>query len=42
MFSLLQMNLKGTTELVLMFRQKENGILPNSIPVNSMSMTRTY
>lgn len=37
-----QRNLKGTTELVLMFRQKENGILPNSIPVNSMSMTRTY
>jgi hypothetical protein len=37
-----QRNLKGTTELVIMFRQKETGILPNSIPTNSMSMTRTY
>jgi len=37
-----QRNLKGTTELVVMFRQKEKGILPNSISTNSMSMTRTY
>jgi len=37
-----QKNLEGTTELVIMFRQKETGILPNSIPTNSMSMTRTY
>lgn len=37
-----QQNLEGTTELVIMFRQKETGILPNSIPTNSMSMTRTY
>ncbi len=37
-----QRNLKGTTELVVMFRQKEEGILPNSIRTNSMSMTRTY
>ena len=37
-----QRNLKGTTELVVMFRQKETGILPNTIPTNSMSMTRTY
>jgi len=37
-----QRNLKGTTEIVVMFRQKETGILPNSISTNSMSMTRTY
>jgi hypothetical protein len=37
-----QKNLEKTTELVIMFRQKETGILPNSIPTNSMSMTRTY
>lgn len=37
-----QRNLKGTTEIVVMFRQKEQGILPNSISTNSMPMTRTY
>lgn len=37
-----QRNLKGTTELVVMFRQKETGILPNTISTDSMSMTRTY
>ena len=37
-----QRNLKGTTEIVVMFRQKQTGMLPNSIPTNSMSYTRTY
>ena len=30
------------SEVVVMFRQKEQGVLPNSIPSKSMSVTRTY
>ena len=30
------------SEVVIMFRQKEQGVLPNSIPSKSMSVTRTY
>ena len=30
------------SEVVIMFRQKEQGVLPNSIPGKSMSVTRTY
>jgi len=37
-----QNSLGGSTEIVIMFRQKEQGGLPNTIPVKSMSFTRTY
>lgn len=37
-----QTSLGGSTEIVVMFRQKEQGGLPNTIPVKSMSFTRTY
>jgi len=37
-----QTALSGDTEVVVVFRQKEKGILPNAIPNNSTSMTRTY
>ena len=37
-----QKNLIGESQIVIMFRQKEQGILPNTIQGNSTSMTRTY
>lgn len=37
-----QKNLTGESEVVVMFRQKETGILPNSIQSQSIPMTRTY
>lgn len=37
-----QKNLVGESQIVIMFRQKEQGTLPNSIPVKNISTTRTY
>ena len=37
-----QTALEGESQVVLQFRQKETGTLPNSIPVKSMPFTRTY
>ena len=37
-----QTALEGESQIVLQFRQKETGTLPNSIPVKSMPFTRTY
>ena len=37
-----QTALEGETQVVLQFRQKETGGLPNTIPVKSMPFTRTY
>jgi hypothetical protein len=37
-----QTTLTGETDLVIIFRSKTEGTLPNSIAVNSMNVTRTY
>ena len=37
-----QLSLYGQTELVVQFRDKENGNLINSIPVKSIPVTRTF
>lgn len=37
-----QLNLTGETQIVIMFRSKEEGVLPNTISVQNISTTRTY
>ena len=37
-----QKNLNGESDIVIMFRSKSEGTLPNAIPYQSISTTRTY
>jgi hypothetical protein len=37
-----QIHLTGETQIVIMFRSKEEGVLPNTISVKNISTTRTY